>query len=234
MRQGFDHRVKEKYLRILSFPSIILAVFVLGRGMAPAFALSDKEAVLAKLEQTAVNFHEVEDSIYRSGLISEEAAPLLKELGIKTVVNFDDNQKRAAKEEEFLKRFGIQTVSIPWSGWEEPSQEVMNKTLEFLNSPEAKPVLVHCKHGQERTGVAIACWRVANQGWSAEKAYQEMKAHGFRPFRYGHLKKYVYDFAQARGDQKASIENKAEQIKTSVLSFFYKLRKLNLVSFHHS
>ncbi len=219
--------LSEKYLRILLRSYMILAPVVIGVWGNPHFAFSQKEAALEELDETAFNFHEVAQGVYRSGLISERAAPSLKELGIKTVISFDNNLKRVEREEKFLRRSGINLISIPWSGWDDPKDETIAQILNLMESPERKPVLVHCKHGQERTGVVVACWRIAHQGWSAEKAYREMKAHGFRPFQYGHLKRYVYSFAREHGDESAEIKNSMEQTKTNVLSFFYHLRKWN-------
>lgn len=216
-----------KYLRFLFRSSMIVATLAVVMGRNPHFAFSQEEAALEKLKRTAFNFHQVASGIYRSGLISKEAVPAFKELGIKTVITFDNDLKRVEKEKEFLKGSGIELISIPWSGWDNPEDETISKTLSLIESPERKPLLVHCKQGQERTGVVIACWRIAHQDWSIGEAYREMRAHGFRPFQYGHLKKYVYEFARRRGDQSAEINSPAERMKTDILSFFYRLRKLN-------
>ena len=189
--------------------------------VSPKVAFSDEDDAFKSLKKQVLHFDEVEPGIYRSGLISEEAAPFLKTLGIKTVVNFDDDAKRAKKEEESLKLFGIHTAPLPWCGWIKPPPNRIEKTLALLEDQELRPILIHCKHGQERTGVAIACWRISHDGWPADRAYQEMKAYGFRAFWYGHLKKYVYHFAKTHGDQKAKMTNPFEQAKISVLSFFY-------------
>lgn len=219
-----------KYLRIFRVASIIrciLAVFAIGMAVGTGVAFSQDEAVLEKLKRTTVNFHEVIRGVYRSGLIPEEAAPLLKELGIKTVLSFDNNRKRAEREKERLERLGINVILIPWSGWDEPEDEAIAHILRLMESHELRPILVHCKQGQERTGVVVACWRMAQEKWSADEAYREMKTYGFRSFRYGHLKKYVYHFARRQGNQNAEIENVWERMKTNVLYFFYRLRKLN-------
>jgi len=219
---------QEKYLRIFIIPSIIWVVTGLAGVVAKApTALSEDDAVFRELKKTAFNFRQVTPDIYRCGLVSKEAAPLLKKLGIKTVLSFDNNLKRVKAEEEFLTPQGIKMVSIPWSGWDQPDEATIEKALALIESPEARPILVHCKHGQERTGVVIACWRIAHEGWTAEKAYQEMKACGFRPFRYGHLKEFVYRFAAAHGDSNAKI-GASEQVKTNILSSFYQLRKSKL------
>ncbi len=190
------------------------------------FAEPERDALFEKLKKTTYNFREATPTIYRSGLVSKEAVPYLKELGIKTVLTFDNNPKRVAEERKFLEKAGIKSISIPWSGWDDPNNETIREIHKIMESPDNQPILVHCKHGQERTGVVMATWRISRQNWNVDQAYGEMKACGFRPFQYGHLKKYVYNFASARGDQTAQI-SMLERVKTEVFSFFYRLRKLN-------
>ncbi|TSA40196.1 hypothetical protein D4Q85_00225 [bacterium] len=38
---------------------------------------------------------------------------------------------------------------------------------------------IHCTHGQDRTGVIVALWRVRCCGWTKANAEAEMMAHGF-------------------------------------------------------
>jgi hypothetical protein len=46
--------------------------------------------------------------------------------------------------------------------------------LKVAVDPGRAPVLVHCLHGADRTGVMVAVYRVAVQGWSKEEAVREM------------------------------------------------------------
>lgn len=206
-------------------------VFIISLGFLAAVQIasaesSEKDALFENLNKTAFNFRQVTPHLYRSGLISKESVPYLKELGIKTVLTFDNRMDRIGKEQKFLEEAGIKSISIPWSGWDYPSDKTIQEIHEIINAHENQPVLVHCKHGQERTGVVVASWRIAYQDWNFDQAYQEMKACGFRPFQYGHLKKYVSEFAKRHGDSQAKIGT-LEQIKIGIFSFFYKLRKLN-------
>jgi protein tyrosine/serine phosphatase len=41
------------------------------------------------------------------------------------------------------------------------------------------PVLLHCMHGADRTGVVSALYRMSLQGWSKDAARQEMLHGGF-------------------------------------------------------
>lgn len=45
-------------------------------------------------------------------------------------------------------------------------------------------VLVHCLHGEDRTGMVIAAWRIIEEQWPVEKAKQEMFDHGFHNVPY--------------------------------------------------
>jgi protein tyrosine/serine phosphatase len=44
-----------------------------------------------------------------------------------------------------------------------------------------KPVLVHCWHGSDRTGIIVAAYRIVYEGWSVDEAEKE-----FRDDTYGH------------------------------------------------
>ena len=54
------------------------------------------------------------------------------------------------------------------------------KTLKRLSDdPKTRPVYVHCKAGQNRTGFVIATYRMVYQGWTPEEAVREMRTYGF-------------------------------------------------------
>ena len=44
--------------------------------------------------------------------------------------------------------------------------------------------LVHCSHGEDRTGVVVACWHLEN-GWSWVACSKEMDAHNFHHTLFG-------------------------------------------------
>ena len=41
------------------------------------------------------------------------------------------------------------------------------------------PVLVHCHHGADRTGLIIALWRQLYEGWSKDEAKRELVEGGY-------------------------------------------------------
>lgn len=44
-----------------------------------------------------------------------------------------------------------------------------------------KPVYVHCQHGEDRTGLLVAAYRIKKQGWAPQQAYQEALRYGYHP-----------------------------------------------------
>ena len=83
--KSITHSISRNDLSILRLTSILLGILASGTGFGTPIAFSEDKAALEELKKIAVNFHEVAPGLYRSGLIPEKAAPLLKELGIKTV-----------------------------------------------------------------------------------------------------------------------------------------------------
>jgi hypothetical protein len=64
---------------------------------------------------------------------------------------------------------------------EGPSQAMLIQIVNAIR-PDT---LVHCEHGQDRTGLVIACYRVLVDGWTCADAEQEMIAHDFHKSLHG-------------------------------------------------
>jgi protein tyrosine/serine phosphatase len=65
------------------------------------------------------------------------------------------------------------------NAWHITNDEVIS-ALKLIRAAQAKgPVLVHCQHGADRTGVVIAMYRIIYQGWSKQQALDEMENGGF-------------------------------------------------------
>lgn len=59
------------------------------------------------------------------------------------------------------------------------SQKRLTDILDALVQAQ-KPVLIHCQHGQDRTGLVVAAYRVRFQGWSKDWAMTEARQYGYR------------------------------------------------------
>jgi len=135
------------------------------------------------------NLYQISPTLYRSALPDEEAAALLGQLHIKTVVNF-----LPEPDAQWLKAPQINQVQLPMRTVHVDDAEVIS-ALRAIQEGEAKgPVLIHCKHGLDRTGLVSAMYRVVVQGWSKQDAVAEMTQGGFgdtRRMKYG--LDYIHD-----------------------------------------
>lgn len=144
--------------------------------------------------------------IYRGGNPNRNGITCLQSLGVKAI--FDLRTESVIKEagstnsEEMLaKNAGIQYFSFPMevmsntpgsrscadsgmnsSQCNQQSIESFIRTVrQFLSqNPNAK-IYVHCARGQDRTGLAMAFFRVKIQGCSKELARQEMLSYRYNP-----------------------------------------------------
>ena len=120
------------------------------------------------------NLYQMSPTLYRSALPDSGAVPLLEKLKIGTVINF-----LPESDSSWLSKPGIAQVQLPYRTNHVDDSDVL-KALRTIQAAEAKgPVLMHCKHGSDRTGLMAAMYRVVVQGWSKEDALNEMTQGGF-------------------------------------------------------
>ena len=122
------------------------------------------------------NFGEVTPNLYRGGQPGADGLKALKKMGVSIVVDMrgghSEHEKRAVEE------LGMEYVSIPWH-CPFPSDEPFVKFLKVIEESPGKKVFVHRRLGDDRTGMAIASYRMAEEGWSADEAMKEMELFGF-------------------------------------------------------
>ncbi len=121
------------------------------------------------------NLHKVSKGLYRSAQPTAQGMKNLeKRLGIKTVINL----RLMHSDRDKLKGTGIEYIHIPLKTWKIKKKQVM-RFLKIAVDPDRQPVLVHCNHGADRTGVMVAFYRMVVQGWDKKSARQEMTQGGF-------------------------------------------------------
>lgn len=123
-----------------------------------------------------------EGEIYRSGELTVAATEkVVREHGIRTIVDLGAHElgtpeeRRAARTAEAL---GVTRHRIALFGDARGDPNRYAAALRILNDPEARPVLIHCAAGAQRTGCAVGMYRVIEDGMSIEEAIAE--ATGFR------------------------------------------------------
>ena len=124
------------------------------------------------------NFHKVSDDIYRSGQPSaDEFACIATVEGIRSVLNLRDYHDDADE----VGTLDIVRFDIPLSAGSISEGDLVRILQTVKRAP--KPVLIHCLHGSDRTGAAVAACRIVFDGWTVEQAVSEL----MEP-EYGHHK----------------------------------------------
>jgi protein tyrosine/serine phosphatase len=145
----------------------------------------------ARVERPGLtNFHEVSPTLYRGAQPTPEGLEELRRLGVKTVVSL----RAFHGEREAVAAAGLSYERISFKVWH-PENEDLQRFLAIATDPARQPVFVHCLRGADRTGTAVAAYRVCAQGWGREDAIDEMMNGGFEfnP-RFRHLADYVRSF----------------------------------------
>jgi hypothetical protein len=124
------------------------------------------------------NFGQVTPTLYRGARPTDEGFACLAKMGVSIVVSTEWSLEDRHKP---VERLGMQYVSISWE-CSFPRDEIFAKFLQLLRDNPGKKVFVYCHLGDDRTGMMIAAYRMAEQGWSAGEAKEEMKAFGFNFF----------------------------------------------------
>ena len=119
-------------------------------------------------------FAQVTPTLYRGAQPTNEGLRNLAEMGVTIVVD----QRGSRSEREQVTKLGMQYVAIPWH-CPLPEDAIFARFLTLLRGNPGAKVFVHCLSGQDRTGMQIAAYRMAEQGWSAQEAKREMEAFGF-------------------------------------------------------
>ena len=83
-------------------------------------------------------------------------------------------------------------MNIPWEI--PPTEDDIRHVLRLLGDQASHPVYIHCSKGIERSGIAIAIYRIELMGWTPDRAVREMLDHGLaKAIRRHPTKKRVVD-----------------------------------------
>jgi protein tyrosine/serine phosphatase len=182
------------FKRLMIISVIGVLALWLGGGAGVAFAGKKAKEKRESVEDCDVkNFGKVNDHIYRGGQPKDGEYSELVALGIKTIIDLRDDPENYARRS--AERAGLRYINIRLNAKRPPTASESNQFLDAVNDQKNWPVFVHCAGGRHRTGVLIAVYRMEMDGWSAWRAYEEMKDYKFFSSRgHGDMKEYVFDY----------------------------------------
>jgi protein tyrosine/serine phosphatase len=140
-----------------------------------------------------INFGRVSEELWRSGQPIKKGQAdgyrRLQQLGVKTIIDlrtlngmeFQNIADLNRGTPEISRR--IYYIHLPINPFS-TDVDYLNQRLETImkairNSP--KPVLVHCRYGQDRTGFVVAVYQMLYCGFTYEKALKSMELCHYRP-----------------------------------------------------
>ena len=156
--------------------STLLMMAVLSASAAADKPAAERSSKWAQpIEMAGVpNLHKVSETLYRSAQPSSEGMKNLKKLGVKSIVNL----RSFHSDRDELGETGLAYEHIYMKAWHPEEKEAV-RFLQIVTDQKRGPVLVHCKHGSDRTGVMCALYRIVVQGWTKKEALAEMTKGGF-------------------------------------------------------
>jgi len=135
------------------------------------------------------NLYKVDSGVYRCAQPNKQAFSELSEIGIVTFVNlrYFETDKRKAK------KINLQLFHIKMFAGKCKEDKIV-ATLQLIQNRQGS-IVIHCKHGADRTGLIIALYRIVFQGWDKESAIDELEHGGynFHPF-FSNIPQYIRNF----------------------------------------
>jgi tyrosine-protein phosphatase SIW14 len=211
------HRKFKLYIQLVTFAIVIFLTFItfensIVREIAAENKASDllkssgTNGAIAVLPENAhiserifgltglSNVGRVSSSIYRGTQPQPEGYATLKKMGIKTIINL----RTRHSEKKTVEKAGMRSIEIPLSVLKDININTVNRIIDIMTDPKNQPVYIHCRLGQDRTGIVIAAYRMRVDGLSLKDAEAEMQAFGFNNL-WHELKEFVREYAKSLG-----------------------------------
>ena len=136
-----------------------------------------------------MNITQVTSTIYRSAQ-PQSAADFeqIMSLGITAIIDLENESGESPWEKAQWMHYSdeINFHSFPLSSLFPPKADIIDQILKTMYlTPNHEKILVHCLHGQDRSGLICGLYRRKYQGWSRCAAWREMLDRGFHPILLG-------------------------------------------------
>jgi protein tyrosine/serine phosphatase len=122
------------------------------------------------------NFAQVSPDLYRGAQPTAAGIKMLADRHVRTVVNLRDQDEVDPKEAELVRDAGMHYIVLNQDAENCSIKDVENFLAILVTAP--RPIFVHCHAGRDRTGLAVAAYRICMQRWTAEAAKKELYSYG--------------------------------------------------------
>lgn len=114
------------------------------------------------------NWHRLDQKVYRSAQPSRKGFEDAINFGIKNVLNLRDNHS----DDSEARGLKIKTHRIEIEADDIFEKDVV-AALKIIKNSDG-PILIHCWHGSDRTGLVCAMYRIVFQNWTKDAAIDEL------------------------------------------------------------
>ncbi|MES9992145.1 MAG: tyrosine-protein phosphatase [Candidatus Thiodiazotropha sp.] len=133
------------------------------------------------------NFYRLSNEVYRSKQPDDEDMSALEAMGMRAILNLREHHS----DEDEARGNRLKLYRVPVNAGDIDDDFVV-QALQVIAESE-KPILIHCWHGSDRTGVVAAMYRMVFQEWTREQAIDELVngGYGYHANFYPNIERYL-------------------------------------------
>ncbi|MDR0447659.1 MAG: tyrosine-protein phosphatase [Treponema sp.] len=133
------------------------------------------------------NFYKIDEGVYRSAQPNTKAFAELEKMGISEILNlryYFSDRNPARNSSLILHQVKMHAGNSKW--------EELVKALRIIKNRKG-PIVIHCWHGSDRTGIVCALYRLVFQDWTKEEAIDELEngGYGYHSGVYSNIKTFI-------------------------------------------
>lgn len=124
------------------------------------------------------NLWQVTPALFRSAQPDAAGFANLAQIGVRSVLSM----RQTVSDGPLAEGTGLTLYRVPMKSrhvGERNGAKVVQAMRDLRAGMAHGPVLVHCHHGADRTGLICALWRILYEGWSKQAAIDELIEGGF-------------------------------------------------------
>jgi protein tyrosine phosphatase (PTP) superfamily phosphohydrolase (DUF442 family) len=171
---------------------MLLRGFLLLVLLSPVVTLADIRVRPSEWAQPVLgieleNFYRLTDEVFRSRQPDAEAMGALETMGMRSILNLREYHS----DKDDAQGTQLKLYRVPVNAGKIDDTFVV-AALRSIAQAE-KPILIHCWHGSDRTGVVAAMYRMVFQGWSRARAIDEFVhgGYGYHASFYPNIERYL-------------------------------------------
>ncbi|MEM1001105.1 MAG: dual specificity protein phosphatase family protein [Bacteroidota bacterium] len=159
----------------MNYTCLLRLLVLLSLSILPSqFTCAQKLREAEKLELGGLKrFYKLNDSVFRAEQPTKKEFIEMESMGIKSVINF----RRNRKDDKKASNTDLQLIHQPLKAKEMTVDDLID-SLRNIQGAE-KPILIHCWHGSDRTGVVVAAYRIIFEDWTKKEAIEEFRKKEF-------------------------------------------------------